>query len=424
MRRSSRHATRLGSIAAMAVWLASTSSWAAPSDAARLFEEGRALMLEGRIEEACPKLDASQRMEPHVGTLLNLAACHEKLGKTSTAWVEYQQALTAARAEGQSEREAFATERIQALEPRVSWVSVIVPSEPPVHGLAVTLDGAPVQPFAWGKDMPIDAGEHVVAASAPDREPWETRFVLRESERRNVTLSALESKAEAPSPPPVEAADQPATAPAAPAVAPRPKEDARSPWSFQLGVMAGYLAASGGRVSPEVEEGSIPLRDNAGTETDCGYVACSYTLDHGGGGMAGLTVAADYELSNAFRVGARAMAGPRFGRGGGGLFALGPHVTFPVGDRLRAGVSGLIAEASVGGYGDVVPPAGHYQAGGGPYVMHSSLGDPAIGAGLELGVVVHRSERGSLGIGVLPLFLHGDNGGSLWLLPVSVFYEL
>lgn len=425
MGRSLCHAPRFGLLAALLVLSRSAAVSAAPTEAERLFEEGRALMLAGQIAEACSKLEASQQMDPHVGTLLNVAACHEKLGKIGTAWVEYQQALTAARAEGQREREAFAAERIRVLEPRVSWVVVDVPETPSIHGLTITVDGSAVLPMAWGKDMPFDAGEHVVTASAPEYQPWETRFALTESERRTVRVPSLQPRASAqPLPPP--RSPQP-TAEPAPAATPEPparEAQPKSPWTFQFGVLGGYLAASGGRVSPDVEPSAIPLRDNTGADTNCGYVGCSYTLDSGGGGMAGLTVAVGYELGNGLRGGARALAGPRFGRGGGGLWTLGPHVTFPVSENLRAGVSAMIGEASVGGYGDVVPSAGASQSGGGPYVMHSSLGAPAIGAGAELGYTVHRSEHGSFAIGVLPLFLHADQGGSLWLFPVAVTYEL
>src|SRR5437660_1146046 len=73
-----------------------TTAFADDTEGERTFRQGRALMLEGRFDEACPLLEESQRLEPHVGTLLNVAACHERQGRVGSAWVEYQKALTAA----------------------------------------------------------------------------------------------------------------------------------------------------------------------------------------------------------------------------------------------------------------------------------------------------------------------------------------
>ena len=51
------------------------------SDVARAdlaFREGRALLTEGNYDAACPKLEESQRLDPALGTLVNLAVCYEE----------------------------------------------------------------------------------------------------------------------------------------------------------------------------------------------------------------------------------------------------------------------------------------------------------------------------------------------------------
>src|SRR5262249_32964060 len=67
-----------------------------------LFREARRLVDAGRYAQACEKFSASQKLDPAVGTLLNLGLCYEKIGRTAAAWATYHEASAAAKATGQT----------------------------------------------------------------------------------------------------------------------------------------------------------------------------------------------------------------------------------------------------------------------------------------------------------------------------------
>lgn len=91
---------------------------ASPTPAATaeaLFEQGRALMAQGNFAAACPKLEESLRLDPGLGTLLNLAMCEEKAGRKDLACRYYMDAARMAQQQGQSAREQVAQQRFQSL---------------------------------------------------------------------------------------------------------------------------------------------------------------------------------------------------------------------------------------------------------------------------------------------------------------------
>ena len=66
-----------------------------PAAAEALFTEGRKAFDAGDYRIACARFAESQRLDPAVGTLINLAACNEKLDNLALAWETWQQALRA-----------------------------------------------------------------------------------------------------------------------------------------------------------------------------------------------------------------------------------------------------------------------------------------------------------------------------------------
>jgi hypothetical protein len=174
-----------------------------PADTATaqaLFDEARKLMNEGRYIEACPKLDESQRIEPGWGTLINLADCHEHIGRTASAWSEFLQVASGSRQAGQTERSQAAKARAAALEPRLSKLTIAVSELNLPPGFEIKRDQSVVGPAQWGTPVAVDPGEHVVEATAPGKRPWRrTITVGDEGEKNEVYIPTLED--DAPHPP-------------------------------------------------------------------------------------------------------------------------------------------------------------------------------------------------------------------------------
>ena len=134
--------------------------------AVTLLQQGKELMAAGNLAEACPKLEESYRVDPDLGTLLNLALCHDQAGKVATAWTELTAAAAEARRTNQPDRASLAERRAAALEPRVARVFVRVGGAVPTPGVEVRVDGALVAPAALAAPIGLEPGAHSVQVSA------------------------------------------------------------------------------------------------------------------------------------------------------------------------------------------------------------------------------------------------------------------
>jgi hypothetical protein len=175
----------------------------APSAANRaaaqtLFDEARELTKAGNHTAACPKYAESLKLDPQLGTQLNLAACFEKIGKVASAWIHYHDVETAARRGGDDaltqKRVQVAGEKAAALEPRLSRIAIEVPEDvAALAGLRIERDGVEVGSGQWSSAVPADPGEHVVSAVATGKLRWEKKIeVEEEAATYRVTVGKLD----------------------------------------------------------------------------------------------------------------------------------------------------------------------------------------------------------------------------------------
>jgi hypothetical protein len=151
-------------------------------------------MEQGHYAEACRKLEESQRIDPGGGTMLNVALCHEKEGRTATAWAEFTEALGLAKRDDRPQRIEFARVHIAQLDPLLSRLIIQVPRAVDVPDLEIKRDGSSIGRAAWGSAMPVDPGDHLLEASAPGKISWKQIVnVGSKADSRTVVLPILEN---------------------------------------------------------------------------------------------------------------------------------------------------------------------------------------------------------------------------------------
>jgi hypothetical protein len=173
------------------------------AEAEVLFRDGRGLIKRGKLATGCDKIEASARLEPSVGSLLNLGDCRDKLGRPASAWAAFRKAeAMARRAGGDDKRQAEAARRALQLESRLSNLVIEVPAR--VDGLIVRRDGEVVDPALWNSALPVDPGNYTILAEAPGYATWRTAVPIRLDTRRQVVVVPQLERA------PVAAAPEPA----------------------------------------------------------------------------------------------------------------------------------------------------------------------------------------------------------------------
>lgn len=230
-----------GCVAAAFVILAlAPSARAAPRDpvaADRLFRQGQELMGSGDYAAACPKLADSYGLDPTLGTLLNLAFCHEKQGRLFTALTEYRAVESGALKSEQGERASFARGRCRDLEARLPRARLALPAG--VRVGRVLVDDQPIEANV-GKDFAVPPGPHVVTVELASGERRSEEATFPETAGATTTVHFADA---AP------ASRTPRAAPESPRAEPEPPREEHGSGRRWLGfgiAGAGVLALGAG----------------------------------------------------------------------------------------------------------------------------------------------------------------------------------
>lgn len=224
------------------------------ASADQLYNDATKLMAAGKYAEACPKLGASQKLDPAIGTLLKLGFCFTYTGQSASAWASFNDAEAMARKANDRSRGDEAAKRARDLEGQLSKLAI----ESAAVEVEVRRDGIVLDRSVLGAALPVDPGAHVISASAAGKEPWSSSITIEAGPgTTTVRVPALASAAVA------------ATSAAAVAIPAAHEAKAATGWSTQRKVAIGVGAAGAAGLVVGAVFGAMTLSKTSATTGHC-----------------------------------------------------------------------------------------------------------------------------------------------------------
>jgi hypothetical protein len=180
---------------------------AAPDEAEQLFDRGHLLMEKNStLDEACVVLQKSYALAERGDTLLNLAECHRRQGKTASAWSEFDHAIRVGMKVKFPEAVTVATQLRDELATKLSRVRVEVPpAVASLEGLTLEVNGKPWPKASWNKAVIHDPGPLEIVATAKGYQRFTAQVDLGKDKDEKAVAIALEPEPKpvvVPPPPP------------------------------------------------------------------------------------------------------------------------------------------------------------------------------------------------------------------------------
>jgi hypothetical protein len=198
------------------------------------------LKKQGQLADALSHYEESERLEPKLSTLLELADCAEQLGELVEAQGYWAAARDMAKHDEKPQSKARAEQRLAGLEQRLPHLTLLLAADTPADA-QVYRDDARLEPAELGVAAPANPGDHSVLVKVAGHD--DATYAVKLAEGDNQTLSIAVGRATAPSAPP----------PAPKVVAPPPKPEVQVSTSSGSGQRAvGIILGAGGIVGAGV----------------------------------------------------------------------------------------------------------------------------------------------------------------------------
>ena len=203
---------------------------AAAADA--LFESARTAMSKGDYASACEQFRASDKLDPAVGTELNLADCEEKRGRLASAGELYR--AVSEKLNESDARIGLARDHVRALAARVPKLTLVLAENAPKNS-AVRDGDVDLGSGAFGVALPLDPGAHELVVSAPGREPRTYHVTLTEGQAQTLNVEPGATNAAATPAATTVAAVAPSAPPPAPVTSSAAAGSSRRTAGFVIG---------------------------------------------------------------------------------------------------------------------------------------------------------------------------------------------
>ncbi|NUP12247.1 MAG: hypothetical protein HOW73_39880 [Polyangiaceae bacterium] len=129
-----------------------------------LFQDGIKLFDQKKFAEACPLFEQSNKLDPKLSTLTNVAYCHKEIGKTASAWAEFSEAASLADRRNETKRAESLRSEATDLGKKLSKLKITQAA--PTPGLTVALDGKKLDAGVLVTALTVNPGKHTIEASA------------------------------------------------------------------------------------------------------------------------------------------------------------------------------------------------------------------------------------------------------------------